>query len=184
MTRALNSATVAELATRTLHPALFLKAEFDSGDLNLWTGYGPIDWNGDTWTGSGALLSIDALTEASDVVARGGVFELSGLDAAILNYAYAEDYQGRPFTLYLGFLDDDRQIIADPVVMFAGAMDVLEDSDDGETATVRMSVENALVALERSVERTYTPADQKERYADDTFFDYVAELQNKEIRLE
>jgi len=54
----------------------------------------------------------------------------------------------------------------------------------GQTATIKISAESKLIALQRAKNRFCTDQDQRADYPDDTFFSGVAELQDLEIVLE
>ncbi len=181
MSRGLTASVVTEISKSQMTPIMFVKFEFDSGNLNLWTGYGDLFWNGDIWTGAGTLLSISAITETSHLRSTGLTFALSGIDAAILELVEDEDYQDRTARVYLGFLDSSNAVIADPIQIFAGRMDVLEDSEDGQTATINLSVEHILSDLERPALRRYTSEDQQIDFEGDKFFDFVPDIQEREI---
>jgi len=60
-------------------------------------------------------------------------------------------------------------------------MDKMAIQDGGDTGTIDLTVESKWVRLDRPNVRRYTSASQKSRYAADKFFDYVAELQDKEV---
>lgn len=181
MVRSLTTAFKTELTATKKEPIFLFDANFDSGALRLWTGYGDISWDGKTWSGSGHLLSVSPIEETTDIRAPGIVIQLSGIPSAILTLVDGEDYQGRTCKIYLGFLDSNGAVIDDPYEVFRGLMDVMEDVEDEVTATIVLRVENALVDLERPIERRYTPEDQKLVNADDTFFDFVADLQERPI---
>ena len=72
-------------------------------------------------------------------------------------------------------------IVSDPYTIFDGFMDVMKVEDSGETATVNVSCESSLIALERAKTRRYTPEDQAIDYPNDKGFEYVAALQDDEI---
>lgn len=72
-------------------------------------------------------------------------------------------------------------MLNDPIPVFAGRMDTMRLQDTGETTTVTVSCESRLIDLERARERRYTDEDQKELYPDDRGFEYVADLQDKEV---
>ena len=181
MVRDLTTAVKTELTATKKEPIFLFEALFDSGPLRLWTGYGDIPWDGKTWSGSGHLLSISPIEETTDVQAPGVVLILSGVPSSILTLVDGEDYQGRTCSIFFGFLNASGVVIVDPYEVIRGLMDVMEDVEDGVTATVTLRIENALVDLERPVERRYTPEDQKLVDASDTFFDYVADLQERPI---
>ncbi len=191
--RTLTAAVETELGKPTTAPRWFVKIEFDSGDLNVWTGIGDITVFGDVYIGIGRLGNIEPIQETQGIVASGIAMSLLIIPAtddpdaidAILNIALSEEYQGRPVTIWQGQIDHtDGTLIDDPFVRFRGKLDKMEDSEiPGSQALIKVTAENRLVDLERPRRRTYTPEDQKASHANDTFFDDVASLQNREISL-
>ena len=153
---------------------------FDSGNMRLWTGYGDKTINSQTYTGTGNLLTIDGLEEASDLSARGTTLTLNGLDSTIITYALTEEYQGRLVTIYWG-------VGTNTVEVFSGYMDKMTIQDSAESATISLTVESRLIALERPNIRRYTRESHagvrtaKGLSGSDTFFDWVTKLQDKQI---
>lgn len=153
---------------------------FDSGNMRLWTGYGDKTINSQTYTGTGDLLTIDGLEEASDLSARGTTLTLNGLDSTIITYALTEEYQGRLVTIYWG-------VGTNTVEVFSGYMDKMTIQDAAESATISLTVESRLIALERPNIRRYTRESHagvrtaKGLSGSDTFFDWVTKLQDKQI---
>lgn len=162
---------------------IFILAEFqfDSGTVRLTTHTSNITWNGYTWTAAGGLLAFDFPEETGEVRATGGTITLSGLDTSTLAIADTEPYQGRPCALYVGAFDSDGTVVVDPDTAYRGFMDTMEPSDEAETATIALTIENRMAAADRANERRYTPEDQALRYDDDRGFDFVAGLQEKDI---
>ncbi len=181
MARTMTGAMDTEFTAPDLQPIIFIKAEFPSGDVNIWSGAQEIIFDGDSYTGLGDLIGMSPMEETFDLKATGMRFSLSGIPASMISTALNEDYQDRPITCWFGCLNSAGAIIADPLVMFKGRMDVMEIVDGGVTATIGIAAENVLVALESANLRRYTPEDQKETYPGDTFFDRVAALQDQEI---
>lgn len=153
---------------------------FDSSNIRLWTGYGDKTINSNTYTGSGNLLTIDGLEEASDLSARGTTLTLNGLDSTIVTYALTEEYQGRLVTIYWGVGNNTVEV-------FSGFMDKMTIQDSAEGATIQLTVESRLIALERPNVRRYTRESHagvrtaKSLSGSDTFFDWVTKLQDKQI---
>ena len=174
MTAAMDTAMTAVVK----HPILLVKFIFDSADLNLWSGVGEITFNGDVYTGTGALGGISAVEETEQTKAAGLVFSITGIPSSFISTALGEDYQGRTAKLWFGAMDAAGGLVVDPELLFVGRMDVMTIDEDGETATIKVSVENLLVALESTSERRYTPEDQKLDFPDDTGFDQVVALQD------
>lgn len=181
MSRDLTAGMIAEVTARQLSPILLLKAEFDSGDLLLWSGIGSLTFNSEVYTGAGALLGISEMQEVTQVEAQGATFQLTSIPDQFVSLALSENYQRRPITCWLGALDSSGALVPDPVILFKGRMDVLQIDDDGAASMLAMQAENRLIDLKRARVRRYTPEDQKQQYAGDLGLDFVASLQEKEV---
>lgn len=181
MTRSLSTDMQNVTTASVVRPIIFVKAEFDSADVLMWSGVGDLDWDGQTWVGTGQLLRVDAMEESVEMKAVGTTVTLSGIPSDLISLALQEDYAGRALTVYLGAFDDDNQIISTPVVIFKGRMDVMNISESGDTASVEVTVENRLIDFERPRERRYTSEDQKIDYPNDKGFEFVSTIQDKEI---
>jgi hypothetical protein len=166
----------------TVAPVMLMKAEFDSGDVLAWTGYGTIVYDGDSYLGVGDFGGVDKVDESADLRANGAVLTLSGIPSSLLATALGEEYQGRPITLFLGLLDlTSGALIADPYAILSGRMDVMSIQEASDTATISLTVENNLIELTRSKERRYTHEDQQIDYPGDLGLEYVAGLQEKPL---
>ena len=150
-------------------------------ELNVWTGMGDLTYDSETYTGLGDLLSISEIKETSDVSATGINVALTGVKSSLIAVAKNHEYQGRELTVRLGAFDDSGSLIADPVIIFSGFMDTMTISEAGEYSTITISVENKLVAFERSRVRRYTAEDQKIDHPTDKGFEYVTAIVEKEI---
>lgn len=179
MARDLTAGMIAEVDATSLSPIFLIKAEFDSGDVRFWTGYTDITWNMEVYTGSGHLLTINAVTETQELVANGVDVTLSGLPSSLVSLALSEDYQGRPLTIWFGCINETTgQIVANPYMVFKGRMDVMVIEDDAETATITIANESDLIGLRDSKERRYTDEDQKAEYPGDKGFEFVSLAQD------
>ena len=180
MTRTVPAALLSALSGDEIEVFYAVDLAFDSGNLRLWTGYGDKTISSQTYTGTGNLLTIDGLEEASDLSARGTTLTLSGLDSTIVTYALTEEYQGRLVTIYWG-------VGSETVEVFSGYMDKMTIQDAGDNATISLSVESRLITLERANVRRYTSESHagvrtaKGLTGADTFFDWVTKLQDKQI---
>lgn len=181
MSRTLTSAMQAVATADLVRPLFFVEADFDSGALNLWSGFGSLTYNSVTYVGAGNLLNISSIQENVELRANGAQVILSGVGTPLLDKARTENYQGRELVIKLGAMDADQNVISDPVIIFSGFMDVMTIADSGNTATIAVSVENRLIEFERTRVRRYTDNDQKIDYPNDDGFEYVAEIQEKNI---
>lgn len=195
MTRTIPTALLNALSNAEIEPFYAVDLAFNTANLRMWTGHGNKTINSQTYAGTGNLLSIEGLEEASDLSAKGTTLTLNGLDSTIISRALTEEYQGRLVTIYWGVGGVSDEDAEDPVVeVFSGYMDKMTIQDDGESATIQLTVESRLITLERPNVRRYTSeshastrlkkwldAGNSGNPAADTFFDYVTQLQDKQI---
>jgi len=181
MARGLTPAAAAELEKDLLRPILLFEGEFASGTVRLWTGFGQVSWNGQTWIGGGTLVGVGEINETEEVVAQGLTVSMSGIAQEMVQIAIEEARQNRPGRVWLGFLTEAGEVIADPHQVFAGRLDVPEIDDDGESATVSITYENRLIDLRRPRVRRYTHEDQRSQWPADRGFEFVAAIQDMEI---
>lgn len=203
--RNLTSEMAAEVAGRNMRPVMLMEAFFDSGTLRLWSGYGELEYNGDTYTGSGNLIGISPIDETQNLEAKGIVVSMSGISSNLISIALTERTRGRSLKLYLGMVEVDSYVatevdtgrvmledesgfvklesgvIASPYRIYSGLMDVIEFTDDGKTADLRLSVENILMIGRRAKVLRYTNEEQRKIYPDDKGLEFVNQLQDKEI---
>lgn len=181
MARTLTAGMITELTAAQLSPVLLIKAEFDSGNLCLWSGIGSITYSGDTYLGAGNLLSVSAVTETVNLEANGVTVTVSGIPSSIITTALTEDYQGRKISFYFGCLNTSGALISDPYLLFKGRMDVMDIVSSGETISVAVTAESATIDFRRVKERRFTKEDQQAFYATDKGLEYISQLQDKEV---
>jgi hypothetical protein len=179
--RDMTPAYLAAISSAILRPALFVQATFVSGPLYVWSGIGPITWNGQVWIGIGTLGSVSTIEEGSTVSAKGITLTLSGLDPTLLTDVMEEFQVGLPVMVTLGVFDDTGVLIADPVCCFSGRMDQPTIDVSGTTASIAINCENRLVEMNVSVERRYTDEDQQLDYPGDLGFQFVNGIQDSQI---
>lgn len=180
--RDITSAMQTALEANLVRPVVFVECDFDSGAVDLWNGVGSLSYGGKTYIGAGNLLSIDPISESTDLSAKGTRVSLSGLDSSLVTIAKDEDYQGRELTIKLGAMDENNDVIADPVIMFSGFMDTMVLSESGKESVISVTVENKLITMERARVRRFTDNDQKIDHPNDNGFSLVASIQDKQIR--
>ena len=180
--RGLTPTFAAALADRDMRPAILFEGEFASGWVRFWSGLGEIKWAGKTWTGAGHLLGIGTIEETSAVVAGGTSVSLSGVPVELVQRSIEEARQGLPGRVWIGLLTEERQIIADPVLAFAGRLDVPEITDDAEACRITISYESRLIDLNNAREWRYTHESQQALHPGDLGFEYVTVIQDREIK--
>lgn len=179
-TREIPSAVAAALAESTLRPAMLYEGEFVGGWVRLWTGIGDLAWGGNTYLGSGEFLSCSTVEEGEGVAARGVQITLMA-KASLVSAALASARQGAPGRVYLALFDAAGAMIGDPVLLFAGRLDVTSFSRAADRATITIAYEDELVDLERPRIRRYTPEDQALDDPTDRGFEFVTALQDASV---
>jgi hypothetical protein len=174
----MTAAMAVQLSASHIRPLFLMSAQFTDGTIYVWSGMGTLSWNGQTWIGLGTLGTISGVEESSEIKANNVTFTLSGIDPSLLGEALNQARQGYPVTLWFGFLDDQLNVVADPVQAYSGRMDVPVIEEGSDTSTISLTVENRLIDLNRTKERRYTDQDQQIDFPGDTGFRYVAALQN------
>ena len=180
MTRDIDIITQNAAAADSIRPVLFVELNFVSGAVRFHSALGPSTWGGNTYTGTGRLGSVSQVEEDSDLSRTPITLTLSGIPTDVLSILQSEHYQGRRATLYLGYLDASRQLVADPIILYRGRMDTAS-VEQGETLMLSMTIESRFAAWDRPLERRYNNADQQSRYPGDTGLQYVEQAVDKEI---
>lgn len=176
MSRTVPAAILSALRGASVEPFYAIEAQFSGGTVRLWTGYGDRTIESNTYTGAGSLLGISGLDEVADLSAKSITVTLSGIDQTVLSLALAEPYQRRKLRVLFGVVGNSAS-----VELFSGQMNTMTIEDSGDTSTVSILVDSKLVELERASNRRYTSESQKSRHSGDTFFDYVAKLQDRQL---
>jgi len=178
MSRGFPANVATALAQQHVAIVTFAKLEFPSGTLYVHNSLGTYTWDSQDWLGVGDLGSISQVEEGIDVSPYAITLTLSGLDSTISGAALTEDYFMRPVTVYMGVLDADDALIADPTQIWAGFMDQMNVSlgADGGDA-IQLIAESELSRFDVSRNLMYTNAAQQERYSGDLFFSHIHKVQ-------
>ena len=202
MSRTLPSSIQAELAKEVVYPFFAVELYFKSETVRLWTGYGELLLDGNTYLGAGTLLNISNVEETTEIEAKGASITMSGIPSTFLSLALSEPYQGRLCKIYLGMSIPKASLITQAsqeittqdlfelslqtgetnlVEIFSGELDQMNIVEEAETCTISVTAENVLIKLERPTVRRFTDQDQKSRYPTDRGLEFIASLQDKEI---
>jgi len=178
MSRGFPTAVANALAEQNVALVSFAKLEFPSGTVYVHNSIGTYSWGSQDWLGVGSLGSISKVEEGMDVSPYAITLTLSGLDADMSSAALTENYFMRAVTIYLGVLNDDNELLADPTPIWAGFMDQMNVSvgADGGDA-IQLIAESELSRFNVSRNLMYTNAAQQERYSGDLFFSHIQDVQ-------
>ena len=178
MSRGFPTNVATALAQQHVAIVTFAKLEFPSGTVYVHNSLGTYTWGGQNWLCVGDLGSISQVEEGIDVSPYAITLTLSGLDATISGAALTEDYFMHPVTVYMGVLDADDSLLADPTPIWSGFMDQMNlsvGSDGGDA--IQLIAESELSRFDVSRNLMYTNAAQQERYSGDLFFSHIHKVQ-------
>lgn len=218
MSRTLSGGVEVNIEDDVIYPFFAVELLFDDGTfdgadgniydriLRLWTGFGTLVYNGDSYFGTGNLLDISAVEETVEMAARGATLTLSGVPSDVLSLALSEQYQGRQARIYFGLfqkgrlerqsstdenqdfilLQDGGKIILERnetslTEIFTGYMDQMNIEEGPQSSRVELRIENKLIDLERPRVGRFTSEYQKSVYPDDKGFDFVESMQDLQL---
>lgn len=211
MSRALHATMLQAISEGVVYPFYTVELQFDTtvdgqgniltAPLYLWTGNGTVTVEGKDYIGTGQFLEFSAFEETTDISARNATLTLSGVPSDLLSLALSVPYQGRKCLIEFGVFvkgsvlqengfyvlkEDGGKFMLDATeksrsTVFSGFMDQMKITEAGDTSQISLIVESRLVDLERGRVRRYTSEDQKSRFTNDLAFDFVNDIQDKEI---
>jgi len=144
--------------------------EGTTSDLYAWTGDHTINWDGNDYRGVGGVLGLSTQRKPDALQHVEHVFTLSGLDPTPL--ADLDDsVRGRRGKIWLGALNDRRQIIADPILMTEIVQDTLKwDRAEDDTVTLTLTGFEALPFLGRATGDKYSHEKWLQERDDEGFY--------------
>ena len=161
----------------------FVKLEFASATLYLHNSIGTYTWESQDWLGVGDLGDISAIEEGAEISPYKITLSLSGIDSTISNAALNEDYYMRPVTLYIGALDADDDLLADPTEVWAGFMDLMTVSLGEQGGDeIALIAESELAKFDRASNLKYTDANQQAVHSGDLFFGFLKDIEGAKIQ--
>lgn len=180
MSRTITGAAAAAFASANVPMLVLIALYFDSGTVYLTNAPYTVTWQGNDFLGVGRFLGLESLGESGGIEAVGVGMTLSGVPSDMLAIALAENYQGNTAKVWIAPLDDNFQILADPVGPFIYRMDTMPIKL-GTTATIKLNCESRLVDLNRPRVRRYNDADQREEFPTDGGMKFVEQMVDKTL---
>ena len=185
MARDITSDFNTAIKSTVVQPIFAIELEFSDGTLRFWNGYGSITMtaggSSKVFTGTGDLLSISPVEESSTLQMNGISVALTGITSSLVSTALTAQYTNRDAALYMGLYNASGSVIADVYTLFKGKMDVLNITEQADTATITLNIESRLVSFEQPLNRMLTLEDQQVDYSSDLGFEFISDLQDKEI---
>jgi hypothetical protein len=181
MGRVIDATLLAALSAAQVCPVVMASFNFRSGTEYVWSGVGPLVWNGNTFKGVGSMGKVGDITECGESKAQGTSVQLSGIDPAWLGAAMSDIRQGAPARIWLGTWKNGA-LLGTPYLQFRGQIDKAPVSINEKTATITLNLETKLINHARANARRYTSADQHANgYPDDIAFGWVEQLNDQAL---
>ena len=185
MARDITTAFKNSIEGAVVKPIIGIELEFSDGTLRFWNGYGNLTMtaggSSKTFTGAGDMLGVSEIEESSTLSMSGVTLTLSGIKSSIIATALGANYTNRKGAIYLGLFDTSSNVIADVYTIFKGNMDVMNIQEGADTCLITLKLESRLITFEKSSNRMYTLEDQKVDFPNDVGFEFIPDLQDKEI---
>lgn len=178
MSREATAATVTASQLPVARPVALVRIALDSGEILASTDWKPISWAWDggspeaVFEGLGNLGKISAVEEGVEIAPYSVSFQLSGIPQSQISIALSEDYRNRDVRVWLGLLDEQHQLIEDPVLLARMLLDTM-NLELGDTAIIEATAHSRLVEWERPRIRRFTNADQQAIYPNDKGLEFV-----------
>ena len=185
MARDITTAFKNAIEGSVVKPIVGIELEFSDGTLRFWNGYGNLTMtaggSSKTFNGAGDMLGVSEIEESSTLSMSGVTLTLAGIKSSIISTALSANYTNRKGAIYLGLFDTSNNVIADVYTLFKGNMDVMNIQEGSETCVITLKLESRLITFEKSSNRMYTLEDQKVDFPNDVGFEFIPDLQDKEI---
>jgi hypothetical protein len=185
MARDITTAFKNAIEGSVVKPIIGIELEFSDGTLRFWNGYGNLTMtaggSSKTFNGAGDMLGVSEIEESSTLSMSGVTLTLAGIKSSILSTALGANYTNRKGAIYLGLFDTSNNVIADVYTLFKGNMDVMNIQEGADTCLITLKLESRLITFEKSSNRMYTLEDQKVDFPNDVGFEFIPDLQDKEI---
>ena len=185
MSRPLTPEVQSALAATQQRPAFLVEFEFAATTRRYWTGGRTLAWRGVDWQGVGRNGGFTNIDEGGEVKASGVSFTLAGIDTTadpdFLQLADLYTRQGGKAALWFALFDSAWSLIRDPWLLYRGLVDVPIIRQGADGASITLSTETRLSRQSQRQGLRYTDEDHRRRHAGDRFFEYVAEMQEKNI---
>ena len=94
------------------------------------------------------------------------------MNGTVVNAARDEDYQGKAVDVYLGFVDNNSDLIG-AMPFFSGFTDTINFTQSADNLTAILQAEHKLIRLRKSNKKHYTNEQQIEKFAGDLGLEFV-----------
>jgi len=172
----------AELAKPVTRIVYFIEFRFRTATSRVCSLGQTVTWGGYDWLGLGSVGAISPVEESQGVAASSMSFTLNIAQLELLAIATGDtsEYRGLAAKMYFCPLDEQFRLVGDPIPCWRGTMDTMtagiQGGRDESTGAITLKCETSAYGLKRKANLRMNAAQQKQRYPNDTGFDYLTDL--------
>ena len=175
-----------ELRNPHLRKVEFVRIDFPSGVVRAHSRIGDLQWThpvhgAETYTGVGDVGAVSALDEKQGFEDQPATTNLTGLNPTLLTSIMTEDYHGRPFELWMGFLTETGALIEPLFLRRDDEIDKADVERGKEFAGIQITSRSFFLGKEAS-KLTFDDATHQAENPGDLFFQYQAQVQDVNLR--
>lgn len=170
---------IAALESAIFRPLYFVEILFDE-PLRFTSAYSSMTVSGKEYFGAGNLGSISPVSEGTDLDPQEFKIVVAGVSESSLAAIVTSNYLNREVTCLTALVDDQGQIIGEPMHSFSGNTDEVQ-VEMGSVGRITITVRDELADWARPRIERYTNSDQQARYPGDKGLEYVSQVADKEI---
>ena len=175
MSRQLSAANLAAAKSGHVHPITFVELGLDAGTVRAHDSLGDYVWGSETWVGVGDFGKVGDIQESEQISPYSIDVTLSGIDATLINEALNNNFFMRPMSIYLGWLDEDHELVATPDEMWSGTIQKM-NIRTGQENTITVIGESELAIFRKNKNFLFNDTQQQKRFSGDLFFQFQAQI--------
>lgn len=163
----------------TVHVARLVRLDFASETARVHQGFGPLRTaDGQIWSGLGELGQISDIDRAVTPGGGAPTLSLSGVDPGLIakTLAASAEVKGRPAIILDQHYDENWTLLDAPFAVYSGLMDRMTIQDQGDTATISVSLVTLLYNRRRPAFGYLNDASQRRLHPGDTGLRDIASL--------
>jgi len=181
--RGATAAFIAQAQAQAAHQIHLVEVGLEIGTVYLTDGNRQVSWGGHDYIAAGYLLQFSDIEENATPQAATISVSLSGVTQTIMSLFLTYAYIDRPVAIYRAFLDEDGDLVADPLLIFSGRIDApaFQENPDAGSAVLTVTVASQWVDFLRTPGRHTNHDEQQAFFPGDRGFEYVSELADRTI---
>lgn len=173
MARVTNSQTLTALATDQFNLATLIKMELET--TAYITDYGQnITYNTQTYDASSYILSVGDASETGGIKVNSMSLELSAVGGTYVSLFLNSDNTNKKVIIQRAVIDDDGDVVGDPIDYFTGRITSVEIDDSGTDSVISVEFASHWKDFEKIQNRKTNPASQNFWFPDDKGFRFSA----------